>query len=99
MLSRGGLTEENWMWEAARRVQEMNTEWRKMRHEARIACGGVIDSSSGKGKEKEDVNGTMDVDGEGDAGRKKKTDDADLPLGVYESHTGLVHCAFELGSV
>ncbi|KAH0831162.1 chromatin remodelling complex Rsc7/Swp82 subunit-domain-containing protein [Lanmaoa asiatica] len=100
MLSREGLTGDNWMWEAARRVHEMNTEWAKMRQDARIACGGVLEgnSSSGKGKEKE-VNGAMDVDGEGDMGQKKKTDDAELPLGVYEPHTGLVHCAFELVSL
>ena len=97
MLSREGLTEENWMWEAARRVHEMNTEWSKMRREARTACGGILEgnSGSGKGKEKEDVNGTMDVDGEGDAGQKKKGEGEELPLGVYEPHSGLVHCAFE----
>ena len=93
MLSREGLSEENWMREAARRVQEMNAEWCKMRREARSACGGVLESNSGKGKEKEGLNGMMNVDGEGDAGQKKKMDDGDLPFGVYEPHTGLVHCA------
>lgn len=99
MLSREGLTGENWMWEAAKRVHEMNAEWRKMRQEAKIACGGVLDTSFTKGKEKQDVNGAMDIDGDGDAGQKKKTDDADLPLGVYEPHTGLVHCAFKFESL
>ena len=85
------------MWEAARRVHEMNAEWSKMRQEARTACGGILDPnfSSGKGKE---MNGLMDVDGEADAGQKKRTEDVELPLGVYEPHTGLVHCAFEFVS-
>ncbi|KAF8556594.1 hypothetical protein OG21DRAFT_1408764 [Imleria badia] len=93
MLSREGLTVENWMSEAARRVHELNTEWSKMRQEARIACGGILEgnSSSGKGKERDEMNGAMDVDGEGDVGQKKKTDEVELPLGVYEPHTGLVH--------
>ena len=74
----------------------MNAEWFKMRQEARTACGGILEgnSSSAKGKEREEVNGAMNVDGEGDAGQKKKTEDIELPLGVYEPHTGLVHCAF-----
>lgn len=99
LLSREGLTEENWMWEAARRVQEMNAGWCKMRREARIPCGGVLESISARSKRKEDVNGAMDVDGDGDAEQKKKRADVDLPLGVYEPHTGLVHCAFERGSL
>lgn len=101
MLSREGLTGENWMWEAARRVHEMNTGWAKMRQEARIACGGVLEGSpsSGKGKEKEEASGAMDVDGEGDVGKKKKVDDTEFPLGVYEPHTGLVHCASDLTSL
>ena len=72
----------------------MNTEWSKMRQEARTACGGILEanSSSGKGKE---MHGAMDVDGEVNAGQKKKTDVGELPMGVYEPHTGLVHCAFE----
>lgn len=96
LLTREGLTKENWMMEAARRVHEMNAEWSKMRQEARTPCGGISEGGSGKGKEKEDVNGVgaMDVDGEGDAGQKKKTDEVELPLGVYEPHTGLVHCKF-----
>lgn len=100
LLSREGLTGENWMSEAARRAHEMNAEWAKMRQEARTACGGILEGNPGsaKGKEKEEVNGAMDVDGEGDVGQKKKTVD-DLPLGVYEPHTGLVHCAFDFVSV
>jgi chromatin structure-remodeling complex protein RSC7 len=81
------------MWEAARRVHEMNTEWSKMRQEARTACGGILEANPGKGKE---MNGAMEVDGEVDAGQKKK--DAELPMGVYEPHTGLVHCTFEFVS-
>ncbi|KAG6380160.1 chromatin remodelling complex Rsc7/Swp82 subunit-domain-containing protein [Boletus reticuloceps] len=61
MLTREGLTKDNWMSEAARRIQEMNSEWTKMRQEARTACGGILErnSSSGKGKRKEEVNGAM----------------------------------------
>ncbi|KAF8128714.1 chromatin remodelling complex Rsc7/Swp82 subunit-domain-containing protein [Boletus edulis] len=93
MLTREGLTKDNWMSEAARRIQEMNSEWTKMRQEARTACGGILErkSSSGKGKGKEEVNGAMDVDGEGDASQKRKVDVGELPFGVYEPHTGLVH--------
>jgi chromatin structure-remodeling complex protein RSC7 len=100
MLSREGLTEENWMWETARRVTEMNEGWAKMRKEARIACGGILEgnSNSGKGKAKEEMNGAMDVDGQGGTGRKRKADDSNLPLGVYEPHTGVVHCAYTFRS-
>jgi hypothetical protein len=86
------------MWEAARRVVEAGDEWSKMRREARVACGGILGDGSNKGKGKEVQVGegeekraaTEELEG---AERKRaRAEESQYPFGVYEPHTGLVHC-------
>ncbi|KAL4070265.1 chromatin remodelling complex Rsc7/Swp82 subunit-domain-containing protein [Scleroderma citrinum] len=88
MLSREGLSSENWMAEAARRVSEMNDIFAKMRRETRVPCGGILDGDA-KAKLKEQLANEGD-DGDGTAKKKRKADHSQFPLGVYEPHTGIV---------
>lgn len=44
MLSREGVTEENWMFAMAERTREANEEWTKGRKEAFRPCGGLVDN-------------------------------------------------------
>lgn len=100
LLTREGLTEENWMFEAARRVGDAGEEWTRMRRKARVACGGILGDGldKGKGKEVQVAEGeekrgaTEELEG---AERKRsRAEDSQYPLGVYEPHTGLVHCMY-----
>ncbi|KAG2035568.1 chromatin remodelling complex Rsc7/Swp82 subunit-domain-containing protein [Suillus americanus] len=100
LLTREGLTEENWMMEAARRVGDAGEEWMRMRREARVACGGILGDGldKGKGKEVQAAEGeekrgaTEELEG---AERKRaRSEESQYPLGVYEPHTGLVHCMY-----
>jgi chromatin structure-remodeling complex protein RSC7 len=100
LLTREGLTEENWMLEAAKRVGDAGDEWTRMRREARVACGGILGDGldKGKGKEVQVAEGeekrgaTEELEG---AERKRaKAEESQYPLGVYEPHTGLVHCMY-----
>ncbi|EGO01075.1 hypothetical protein SERLA73DRAFT_179127 [Serpula lacrymans var. lacrymans S7.3] len=102
VLNRDGLNEENWMLIAAQRTLEASEEWAKIRKETLKVCGGILAETLGKGKEKQkpddDGNGnktskraaTEETEGE----RKKKrvrSDEDDLPMGIYEPHSGIVH--------
>ena len=89
MLSREGLTSENWMAEAARRAGEMNGNFAKMRREAMAPCGGILDDDA-RAKLKEQSNEVDD--GDGSTKKKRKVEYSQFPLGVYEAHTGLVYC-------
>ena len=78
-IQRDGVDRENWMWTAASKVQEWNEEWTRARKERMKVCGGVLATDS---------NGT-EIDG---PEKKRRKVGNDLPLGVYEPHTGIVHC-------
>lgn len=78
MLSREGVTEENWMHAMAERTREANGEWTKGRRESFRPLGGLVDTR----KEK-----AMEVDGEDNKGENGM-----YPLGVFEPHSFLVHC-------
>jgi chromatin structure-remodeling complex protein RSC7 len=86
------------MWEAARRVGDSGDEWSRMRREARVACGGILGDGSDKGKGKEVQVGEGEykraaTEELGGADRKRaRAEESQYPLGVYEPHTGLVHC-------
>ncbi|KAI6102552.1 chromatin remodelling complex Rsc7/Swp82 subunit-domain-containing protein [Pisolithus croceorrhizus] len=82
LLTREGLSVENWMWEAARRVCDATEEYGKMRREARVPYGGVLESVDSKVKEKE-------KDGEGNV-TKTEGESGNFPMGVYEPHTAIV---------
>lgn len=74
-----GMTEENWMWVAARRTLEEDDEWKKLRKEGLKACGGIFSAAEGQVEDEHEH-------------KRRKTEEARLPLGVYEPHTGIVLC-------
>ena len=80
-IQRDGVDRENWMWTAASKVREWNEEWTKARKERMKVCGGVLAADAS-------ANG---VEVEGPDMKRRKVDN-DLPLGVYEPHSGIVHC-------
>lgn len=85
LLSRDGVTEENWMMAMAGKVLEAGQEWEKWRKAATIPGGGLdidgIPMQAGK------------MDGvRGSPSKKRRKIDDQLPLGVYEPHTGSVFC-------
>jgi chromatin structure-remodeling complex protein RSC7 len=105
LLSRDGVTEENWMYMMATRVLETGEEWAKCRKESLKAWAG-IDAlgggdgtlqpiyGSGKGKDAEEDDEADEKDNaEQVAKRRKVADEKDEPpLGVYEPHSGIVQC-------
>lgn len=106
MLNREGVNEENWMMAMAERTLEANQAWAKGRKESLKALGGILGNKN-KEKDQNapvDVDGSspkreLDVEGDDDAmesrpAKKSKEDKgADiLPLGIYEPHSGIVHC-------
>lgn len=100
ILTREGLTEENWMSEAARRVGDAGEEWARMRRQARVACGGILGDGLDRGKGKEvQVTEAEEKRGateelEGVERKRARVEGSQYPLGVYEPHTGLVHCLY-----
>ncbi|KAG6333448.1 hypothetical protein ID866_5638 [Astraeus odoratus] len=92
MLAREGLTAENWLWETARRVSEMNEDFSNMRRSAGLVSRGILDSST-KGKEKEREQGANATDPtkDGTSDNKQKTAKWHVPLEVYEPHTGIIY--------
>lgn len=87
LLTRDGLTEENWMLIAAQRTMEASDEWTKIRKEALKVCGGILgDGASGSPKR------SAEEDPEGGDEKRRKEEERDLPFGVYEPHSGIVLC-------
>ncbi|KAJ7507191.1 chromatin remodelling complex Rsc7/Swp82 subunit-domain-containing protein [Mycena galericulata] len=87
LLSRDGVSEENWMWMAATRTLAAGEEWARWRKESvqpMDSAGNVV-----KGKRKADE---VDEPQEGTSSSKKSKPDLtdELPRGVYEAHTGSV---------
>ncbi|TFK53150.1 hypothetical protein OE88DRAFT_1711867 [Heliocybe sulcata] len=78
MLSRDGVTEENFMLVAAQRTAEASAEWAKLRRNTLLPCGGILGEIGGGEEEGED------------ARRKRRKVEEELPLGVYEPHSGIV---------
>ncbi|KAJ7291250.1 chromatin remodelling complex Rsc7/Swp82 subunit-domain-containing protein [Mycena rebaudengoi] len=88
LLSRDGVSEENWMWMAATRTLAAGDEWARWRREGiqPMDLAGNI----AKGKRKADAEGEAEQD-DAAAGKRFKPDSADvLPRGVYEAHSGVV---------
>jgi chromatin structure-remodeling complex protein RSC7 len=82
--TREGITEENWMFEAAQRTLSASEDFARGRREALLACGGVLGATAKAEKKEGD-------DSETDAAKKRKRGE-ELPLGVYEPHSGVVLC-------
>ena len=103
MLNRENVNEENWMFVMAERAIEQNQEWAKARKKALRAIRGVPDQVTASLNDVSvKANGespkrptAMDVDVNGDTEQtihKRKKSDEHTPLGIYEAHSGLVHC-------
>ena len=91
MLTRDGLTEENWMLIAAQRTIEAGEEFSKLRREALRVCGGILgDPSSIPGTPKR----SAEDESEGAKEEKRRREEAEFPLGVYEPHNGIVVCEY-----
>ena len=130
VLSRDGVTEENWMLMMATRALEAGEEWTKWRKESVMVGGGpgaegliprappreederkrkpVVSREEDEGdedemeertdeddlKEDEGLTSTTDVNVERVPSTRKRGETDELPLGVYEPHSGLVQCEF-----
>jgi len=81
-IQREGVDRENWMWTSAMKVQEWNEEWTNARKERLKACGGILAA---------EPNGTAETE---EPEKKRQRIDDGLPSGVYEPHSGIVHCEF-----
>lgn len=107
LLSRDGVTEENWMWMMASRVGEADEEWARLRKEARgragLTVGGVVMGGRGGAWEGSDliqVKGTKGerntqgviAEGKDVKATKRRRRDSDGARGTYEPHTGLAFC-------
>jgi chromatin structure-remodeling complex protein RSC7 len=93
LLNRDGLNEENWMHIAAQRTAAAGDEFSKIRKEALLVCGGVQDRDTlPLGEEVKKREADEDVDGDGHRRKRMKSVKDELPFGVYEPHSGIVHC-------
>lgn len=93
LLNRDGLNEENWMSIAAERTNEAGDEFAKIRKEALQVCGGVQSRDELPIEEEIKKRALADDPVESDNKRRKvRTLEEQLPLGVYEPHSGVVHC-------
>ncbi|CCL99390.1 uncharacterized protein FIBRA_01408 [Fibroporia radiculosa] len=98
MLNRDGLNEENWMLIAAQRTVDASAEWAQLRGKALKVCGGILDdakAASGVERgETDEARGTKRSTEEGvlEKGKRRRTlnHGGELPLGIYEPHSGIV---------
>lgn len=107
LLNRDGLTEENFMHVAAIRTGEAGEEFARLRKEAGRVWGGL--GLGGMGMEvlpiEEDLkrravewlegdDGIAVEDEEGETKKRKRNVGDELPVGVYEPHSGIVQCQY-----
>jgi chromatin structure-remodeling complex protein RSC7 len=91
MLTRDGLTEENWMSIAAQRTIETGDEIRRLRREGLRICGGTLgDPSSTPGSPKR----SAEDENEETSEEKRRREEAEFSLGVYEPHSGIIFCEY-----
>ena len=92
MLTRDGLTEENWMMIAAQRTAETSEEFGRLRRGALRVCGGILgDPSSIPGSPRRSAGDESEEARE----ERRKREEAEFPLGVYEPHNGIVVCEYK----
>jgi chromatin structure-remodeling complex protein RSC7 len=95
LLNRDGLNEENWMHIASQRTVESGEEFSKIRKEALQVCGGVQDRDLLPIEEEIKKRVAEDsLDTNKQRRKKMRSLGDELPLGVYEAHSGIVHCRF-----
>ncbi|KAJ6590984.1 chromatin remodelling complex Rsc7/Swp82 subunit-domain-containing protein [Mycena vulgaris] len=89
LLSRDGVSEENWMWMTAMRTLTAGEEWARWRKESLQPMD--LAGNVAKGKRKAEALEDQQPEQEASAGKKYRHDPAeDLPRGVYEAHSGTV---------
>ena len=86
MLTRDGVTEDNWMCVAAQRTLDMGEEWKGLRRAVLKANGGMSTSGDSEATKR----ATPDDVGQEHGGRKRSRTEDHAPLGVYEPQTGIV---------
>lgn len=101
ILSRDGVTEENWAYMMATRVQDANDEWSKLRKENLRPIGGNAENSLAI-PEGLMVSGTT-MGGAPLPVTEKVLNAAkglfeEPPLGVYEPHTNSILCEYNINS-
>ncbi len=89
-LTRDGVNEENWMYVAAERTLEMSNEWAKLRKEALKVCGGILEADEQEAAASEKRSAEEILESE----RKRRAQESQLPVGVYEPQTGIVLCEY-----
>jgi hypothetical protein len=80
---REGVTEQNFMLEAARRTRAADADWARGRKEALRACGGVFDANAER------------LEGVAEEERQRELM-LEYPVGVYEPHSGVVLCTYHV---
>ncbi|KAJ7084007.1 chromatin remodelling complex Rsc7/Swp82 subunit-domain-containing protein [Mycena belliarum] len=89
LLSRDGVSDENWMWMMAMRTLAAGDDWARLRKEGlqHMDLAGNV----GKGKRKAEVVDDQQPEQTVGTGKRTRYEPAEhLPLGAYEPHTGLV---------
>ncbi|KAK7042462.1 chromatin remodelling complex Rsc7/Swp82 subunit-domain-containing protein [Favolaschia claudopus] len=87
LLSRDGVTEENWMWMAAMRTLKAGDEWKRQRQEALQPIDLTGNTAKGKRKAADLIEEPQDSE----VDKKFRADaSAHFPLGVYEAHSAIV---------
>ena len=86
MLNREGANEETWMKVMAERTRDANSDWTKGRAESLRPLGGLLSGDKERARDE-----TMDVDG---AEAQRDSITSLYPIGMYEPHTGIVHCEY-----
>ncbi|KAI0372528.1 hypothetical protein BV20DRAFT_939758 [Pilatotrama ljubarskyi] len=89
-LTREGVNEENWMYVAAERTVEATSDWARLRRENLRLAGGIYGDLEGEQEAaRAEKRGASEAP-HGESSGKRRVQESDLPLGVYEPQTGLV---------
>jgi len=94
LLSRDGVTEENWMWMMSSRVQDADNEWARLRKEGRgkegLSVDGIVMGGKGTNWTRAD---TISIPLSVATGKNRQAGtQGGGAIGVYEPHTNLILC-------
>ena len=94
LLSRDGVTEENWMWMMSSRVQDADNEWARLRKEGRgkegLSVDGIVMGGKGTNWTRAD---TISIPLSVATGKNPQAGtQGGGAIGVYEPHTNLILC-------
>ncbi|KAJ7721018.1 chromatin remodelling complex Rsc7/Swp82 subunit-domain-containing protein [Mycena metata] len=89
LLSRDGVSEENWMWMMAMWTLQAGDEWARWRRES-LQPVDLAGGSATRKRKTEEVEAEEEQAGEASSSKKLKDATDGLPLGVYEAHSGVI---------